>query len=201
MRLFSTSVSCAYFLPFMLSLLTYAPRCSHFAFFDMKVHNLEKPEDAETVDPTVEYNKLRNEITLLDPPEGLGDDWGHGEATFGHLMGGYDAGKSAVVAFSVKAETNVWKDTTAISGPRYSAPTCSTRRSRSLPWMERPEGDTDTPFSKRAVVGMRWIVLRSSSDASRIAMRSLRIWIWRRRKSIESGSDDYVINTMHLFRC
>jgi metallopeptidase MepB len=62
----------------------------------MKVHNLEKPEDAETVDPTVEYNKLRNELTLLDSPEGMGDDFGHGEATFGHLMGGYDAGKSAV---------------------------------------------------------------------------------------------------------
>ncbi|KAA8906667.1 hypothetical protein FN846DRAFT_713323 [Sphaerosporella brunnea] len=64
----------------------------HFAFYDMKVHNLEQPEDAETIDPTVEYNKLRTEITMLDPPEGSGDDFGHGEATFGHLMGGYDAG-------------------------------------------------------------------------------------------------------------
>lgn len=30
----------------------------------------------------------------MDGPEalGLGEEWGHGEATFGHLIGGYDAG-------------------------------------------------------------------------------------------------------------
>ena len=65
----------------------------HFALYDMTVHNLAKPEDADTIDPTVEYNRLRTQIAMLDPPEGMGDRFGHGEATFGHLMGGYDAGK------------------------------------------------------------------------------------------------------------
>ncbi|KAL7273782.1 metalloendopeptidase [Rhizina undulata] len=64
----------------------------HFAFFDMKVHNLPSHEDAKNIDPTIEYNRLRSEIALLDPPENIGFDFGHGEATFGHLMGGYDAG-------------------------------------------------------------------------------------------------------------
>jgi metallopeptidase MepB len=64
----------------------------HFAFYDMKMHNLSSPEDAEKIDPTSEYNNDRTEITMLDPPEGMDDHFGHGEATFGHLMGGYDAG-------------------------------------------------------------------------------------------------------------
>ncbi|KAI7640962.1 hypothetical protein KC318_g22034, partial [Hortaea werneckii] len=35
-----------------------------------------------------------NEISKLDGPEALGNgyDWGNGQATFGHLIGGYDAG-------------------------------------------------------------------------------------------------------------
>lgn len=45
----------------------------HFAFFDMKVHTLQAHEDVKKLDPTIEYNKLRTEITLLDPPQGLGD--------------------------------------------------------------------------------------------------------------------------------
>ena len=64
----------------------------HFAFYDMKVHNLASSEEVKTMDPTVEYNRLRTEITMLDPPAGRSDDSVHGEATFGHLMGGYDAG-------------------------------------------------------------------------------------------------------------
>jgi len=64
----------------------------HFALYDMKMHNLSSPEDAEKIDPTSEYNNYRTEITMLDPPEGMDDHFGHGEATFGHLMGGYDAG-------------------------------------------------------------------------------------------------------------
>jgi metallopeptidase MepB len=64
----------------------------HFAFFDMKMHNPAKAGDVEKLNPSEEYNRLRTEITLLDPPQGMGDDFGHGEATFGHLMGGYDAG-------------------------------------------------------------------------------------------------------------
>jgi hypothetical protein len=150
----------------------------------MKVHNLEKSEDAETVDPTVEYNKLRTEITLLDPPEGMGDDFGHGEATFGHLMGGYDAGKFSV-ALLAKAEANFWKDTMDTSGLRYLVPTCFTRRSRNRPWMAQLEGGTDTQSSRRVGVGKRWTVLRSSLDASQIVRRSLKTWDWGRRSRQE----------------
>lgn len=85
----------------------------HFAYFDMEMHNLKAHEDAKKISPSVEYNKLRTEISLLDPPQENKDvciskaapvdssysstdtllqNFGHGEATFGHLMGGYDAG-------------------------------------------------------------------------------------------------------------
>jgi len=42
----------------------------------------------------VKYNSLRKEISQLDGPEVLGEgyNWGNGQATFGHLIGGYDAG-------------------------------------------------------------------------------------------------------------
>ena len=66
----------------------------HFGIFDMTIHEPKSHEEIENVDLTVLYNKLRSEITALDGPETLGEgyDWGHGMATFGHLMGGYDAG-------------------------------------------------------------------------------------------------------------
>ncbi|CAZ79996.1 unnamed protein product [Tuber melanosporum] len=64
----------------------------HFAFFDMEMHSYKNHGDAVKAEPSVRYNRLRTEIALLDPPNGVGDDFGHGEATFGHLMGGYDAG-------------------------------------------------------------------------------------------------------------
>lgn len=41
----------------------------HFAFFDMEMHNLKAHEDAKTINPSIEYNKLRTEISLLDPPQ------------------------------------------------------------------------------------------------------------------------------------
>lgn len=41
----------------------------HFAFFDMKMHNPETHEDVKAINPSVEYNKLRTEISLLDPPQ------------------------------------------------------------------------------------------------------------------------------------
>lgn len=41
----------------------------HFAFFDMEVHNLKAHEDAEKIKPSIEYNKLRTKIALLDPPQ------------------------------------------------------------------------------------------------------------------------------------
>ncbi|OJJ58365.1 hypothetical protein ASPSYDRAFT_46385 [Aspergillus sydowii CBS 593.65] len=66
----------------------------HFGIFDMTVHEPESHEKIQELPITLTYNRLRKEITQMDGPEvlGLGDDWGNGQATFGHLMGGYDAG-------------------------------------------------------------------------------------------------------------
>lgn len=66
----------------------------HFGTFDMAVHEPATHSDLEKTDVTALYNRLRNEITTLDGPEALGQgyNWGHGQATFGHLVGGYDAG-------------------------------------------------------------------------------------------------------------
>jgi metallopeptidase MepB len=66
----------------------------HFGIFDMTVH---EPADHETIEKMAiseTYNGLRQKISSISGPEelGQGGDWGHGEATFGHLMGGYDAG-------------------------------------------------------------------------------------------------------------
>ncbi|ODH13828.1 hypothetical protein ACO22_06868 [Paracoccidioides brasiliensis] len=66
----------------------------HFGIFDMTVHEPADHAAIENLDISVTYNELRKEISQLDGPEvlGQGNDWGHGQATFGHLIGGYDAG-------------------------------------------------------------------------------------------------------------
>lgn len=68
----------------------------HFGTFDMTVHDPASHADIEKLDISTTYNKLRHEISQLDGPEALSgkDDWtwGNGQATFGHLIGGYDAG-------------------------------------------------------------------------------------------------------------
>lgn len=65
----------------------------HFALFDMKVHDVPAPGDVQKLDPAVEYNRLRTEVSGLDGPDDNRDnEYGNGQATFGHLMGGYDAG-------------------------------------------------------------------------------------------------------------
>jgi metallopeptidase MepB len=66
----------------------------HFGIFDMTIH---EPKDHKTIEDmkiSETYNWLRKDISKLDGPEvfGEGDGWGNGQATFGHLMGGYDAG-------------------------------------------------------------------------------------------------------------
>lgn len=58
----------------------------------MAVHEPKSHEEIEEMQVSELYNRLRKEISKIDGPEGLGDDWGHGQATFGHLIGGYDAG-------------------------------------------------------------------------------------------------------------
>ncbi|KAJ5728099.1 hypothetical protein N7493_004429 [Penicillium malachiteum] len=66
----------------------------HFGIFDMTVHEPKSHADIEALPLSATYNRLRQEITQMDSVEALGggDEWGHGEATFGHLIGGYDAG-------------------------------------------------------------------------------------------------------------
>lgn len=66
----------------------------HFGIFDMTIHQAESQEKIKQLPISTTYNQLRKQITLMDGPEsiGMGDEWGHGEATFGHLIGGYDAG-------------------------------------------------------------------------------------------------------------
>ncbi|KAI9692965.1 MAG: hypothetical protein M1822_004960 [Bathelium mastoideum] len=66
----------------------------HFGIFDMTVHEPASHADLEAMPVSETYNRLRKEISGLEGPEVLGEgfEWGHGEATFGHLVGGYDAG-------------------------------------------------------------------------------------------------------------
>ncbi|KAK8105518.1 peptidase family M3 [Apiospora kogelbergensis] len=66
----------------------------HFGIYDMKVHAPENHETIEKMDLTKLYNELRAELCGFAGPEtfGQGYNWGSGQATFGHLIGGYDAG-------------------------------------------------------------------------------------------------------------
>lgn len=66
----------------------------HFGIFDMTVHEAESTQQLKDMHVSETYNRLRKEICKLDGPEELGQgfDWGNGQATFGHLIGGYDAG-------------------------------------------------------------------------------------------------------------
>lgn len=66
----------------------------HFGIFDMTVHEPATHQAVEELRVSETYNELRKEISQLDGPEVLGEGsrWGNGEATFGHLIGGYDAG-------------------------------------------------------------------------------------------------------------
>jgi Zn-dependent oligopeptidase len=57
-----------------------------FASFDMTVHTLPASQQGK-VDTTALYDRLRKEIALIPGPEGA-----FPAATFGHIMGGYDAG-------------------------------------------------------------------------------------------------------------
>lgn len=66
----------------------------HFGIFDMTIHTPKDHEEIVNLPISETYNRLRKEISKIEGPEVRGEkwDWGHGQATFGHLMGGYDAG-------------------------------------------------------------------------------------------------------------
>lgn len=61
----------------------------HFGIYDMAVHEPKSHAELERTDLTDLFNTLRTEISILDGPEvlGMGTRWGHGQATFGHLIG------------------------------------------------------------------------------------------------------------------
>ncbi|KAH6632337.1 peptidase family M3-domain-containing protein [Chaetomium tenue] len=66
----------------------------HFGLFDMTVHTPKTHEELEKLDVSKLYNDLRVQISQIKGPEAQGEPstWGNGQATFGHLIGGYDAG-------------------------------------------------------------------------------------------------------------
>ncbi|RFU26765.1 hypothetical protein B7463_g9574, partial [Scytalidium lignicola] len=66
----------------------------HLGIFDMMVHEPESHKAIEKLNISLRYNTLRKELLPIDGPEvlGLGYEWGHGHANFGHLMGDYDVG-------------------------------------------------------------------------------------------------------------
>ncbi|KAK1755575.1 peptidase family M3-domain-containing protein [Echria macrotheca] len=66
----------------------------HFGLFDMTVHSPKSHAELEEMDISKVYNDLREQISGLKGPEAQGEPstWGNGQATFGHLIGGYDAG-------------------------------------------------------------------------------------------------------------
>ena len=81
----------------------------HFGIFDMTIHEPKDHASLEALNITETYNGLRKDISKIDGPEvlGEGNGWGNGQATFGHLMGGYDAGmfpKVYHVLFSPRLE-------------------------------------------------------------------------------------------------
>jgi metallopeptidase MepB len=66
----------------------------HLGIFDMTVHKPESHEAIENLNISAKYNNLLKEILQIQSPEvlGHGDEWGHGQANFGHLMSVYNAG-------------------------------------------------------------------------------------------------------------
>ena len=66
----------------------------HVSIFDMMIHQPNSLSFLERSNISEIYNSLWEEITGLEGPntQGTGQSWGHGEATFFHLMGDYDAG-------------------------------------------------------------------------------------------------------------
>ena len=63
------------------------------SMFDMRVHGPETHEAIANMNITAEYTQLRKDIIQLDGAEELdqGDEWGHGQASFRHIISPYSA--------------------------------------------------------------------------------------------------------------
>ncbi|KAH7353254.1 peptidase family M3 [Plectosphaerella cucumerina] len=66
----------------------------HFGIYDMTIHTPKSHDEVKALELSKLYNDLRSELCNLKGPEveGAQSDWGNGQACFGHLIGGYDAG-------------------------------------------------------------------------------------------------------------
>jgi metallopeptidase MepB len=66
----------------------------HIAMFDMMIHSPKTHEEAERMNLSELWNKINNEVTMMEGRENIGGgwEWGHGSARLGSLMRGYDAG-------------------------------------------------------------------------------------------------------------
>lgn len=73
---------------------TFWLRALHVSIFDMMIHQPESHEIAEKFNTSVLWNTLQKDILGVEGPEteGKGEEWGHMDAIFPHLMGDYDAG-------------------------------------------------------------------------------------------------------------
>jgi len=87
----------------------------HFGTYDMYLHEPKSHEEVEGIKVSETYNNMRKELCKLDGPEvsGAPASWGNGESSFGHLMGGYDAGYYGYLSSLVYASDmfySVFKD-------------------------------------------------------------------------------------------
>lgn len=104
----------------------------HFGIFDMAVHQPKSHEEIVALDASTLYNKLRKEISQIDGPEVKSGswDWGNGQATFGHLIGGYDSGYYGYLRYVLVTDTLNYHLLIFISAPKSILPTCFTRFSK-----------------------------------------------------------------------
>ena len=99
----------------------------HLSTFDMMIHQPESHAAIEQMDSSRLYNSMWEEITQLEGPKLEGEKrhgWGHGEVTFFHLMGDYDAGYygyliSKVYALDMFDEVFKSDPTNPAEGRRY----------------------------------------------------------------------------------